>query len=125
MDNFNTTDMENYAKKIDEKYADRDADKMGYQEFKSAYADTVEKAFHYKGMSDVEIENRLVDKVNETYDALTVKHSGSDVGVNISITDAYDAYINHDVTIVEIAAEATTKTAAALENAPNISNGIT
>ena len=124
MDNYNTTDMENYAKKIDEKYADRDADKMGYQEFKSAYADTVEKAFHYKGMSDVEIENRLVDKVNETYDALTVKHSGSDVGVNISITDAYDAYINHDVTIVEIAAEATTKTAAALENAPNISNSI-
>ncbi len=35
MDNFNTTDMENYAKKIDEKYADRDADKMGYQEFNS------------------------------------------------------------------------------------------
>ena len=124
MDNFNTTDMEKYAKKIDEKYADRDADKMGYQEFKSAYADTVEKAFHYKGMSDVEIENRLVDKVNETYDALTVKHSESDVGVNISITDAYDAYVNHDVSIVEIAAEATAKTAAALENAPNISNGI-
>ncbi len=124
MDNVNSKDIENYAKKIDEKYADKAEDKMGYQEFKSAYTDAVEKSFHYKGMSDVEIDSRLIDKVNETYDALTVKHAGSDVGVNINITDAYDAYITQDAPIKEIAAEAATKTAAALENAPNISGSI-
>ncbi|MBQ9301805.1 DUF5688 family protein [Butyrivibrio sp.] len=124
MDNVNSKDIENYAKKIDEKYADKAEDKMGYQEFKSAYTDAVEKSFHYKGMSDVEIDSRLIDKVNETYDALTVKRAGSDVGVNINITDAYDAYITQDAPVKEIAAEAATKTAAALENAPNISGSI-
>ncbi len=124
MDNVNTNDIENYAKKIDEKYADRSADKIGYQEFKDVYTDTVEKAFHYKGMRDVEIDNRLVDKVNETYDALTIKRAGSDVGVNINVTEAYDAYVRQDAPIKEIAAEVVTKTAEALENTPNISGSI-
>ncbi|MBR1856837.1 MAG: hypothetical protein IJ803_07155 [Oribacterium sp.] len=124
MDNVNSKDIENYAEKMDEKYSDRGSDKMGYQEFKKEFAEGVEKSFHYKGIRDIEIENRLVDKVNETYDALTVKHSGSDVGVNISITDAYDAYITQDASLKVIATEATAKTAAALENAPAISSGI-
>ncbi len=68
MDNVNSKDIENNAKKIDEKYADKAEDMMGYQEFKSAYTDAVEKSFHYKGMSAVEIDSRLIDKVNETYD---------------------------------------------------------
>ena len=59
MDNVNSKDIENYAKKIDEKYADKGEDKMGYQEFKSAYTDAVEKSFHYKGMSDVEIDKSV------------------------------------------------------------------
>ena len=46
------------------------------------------------------------------------------MGVNINITDAYDAYITQDAPVKEIAAEAATKTAAALENAPNISGSI-
>ena len=37
MDNFTTTDMENYAKKMDEKFADKAADKIGYQEFKENF----------------------------------------------------------------------------------------
>ena len=92
MDNFNTTDMENYAKKMDEKFADKAADKADYQEFKADFKDLVEKTFEDKGIHDVEVENRLVDKVNETYDAFTIKHTGSDVGVNISVTEAYKAY---------------------------------
>ena len=74
MDNFTTTDMENYAKKMDEKFADKAADKIGYQEFKENFKDQVEKTFKDKGIHDVEVENRLVDKVNETYDAFTIKH---------------------------------------------------
>ena len=45
MDNFTTTDMENYAKKMDEKFADKAADKIGYQEFKENFKDQVEKTF--------------------------------------------------------------------------------
>ena len=122
MDNFNTTDMENYAAKMDEKYSDRSSDKLGFKEFKEAFAEAVEKEFGSGGTSDIEIENRLVDKVNETYDAFTVKYTDSDVGVNISINDAYDAYVRQDVSIEELTASAVARTAEALQNAPVISN---
>ena len=124
MDNFNTTEMENYAAKMDEKYSDRSSDKLGFKEFKEVFAEAVEKEFGSGGASDIEIENRLVDKVNETYDAFTVKHTGSDVGVNISINDAYDAYVRQDVSIEELTASAVARTAEALQNAPVISNSI-
>ena len=48
MDNFNTTDMDNYAKKMDEKFADKAADKVDYQEFKDNFKDLVEKTFEDK-----------------------------------------------------------------------------
>lgn len=124
MDNFNTTDMENYAKKMDEKFADKAADKVDYQEFKGTFKDLVEKTFEDKGIHDVEVENRLVDKVNETYDAFTIKHTGSDVGVNISVTEAYSAYARDEAEIKTIANAMVNRTVEALLNAPVISDGI-
>ena len=124
MDNFTTTDMENYAKKMDEKFADRVADKADYQEFKNDFKNLVEKTFEDKGIHDVEVENRLVDKVNETYDAFTIKHTGSDVGVNISITEAYRAYATDEADIKTIANAMVNRTVEALLNAPVISEGI-
>lgn len=99
MDNTNSFDMEKYAEQMDAKYADRGSDKLGYQDFKDQYKEAVEKGFQEKGTAEVEIESRIVDKINEKYDALTVKPVGSDVGVNISITDAYEAYVNENVPI--------------------------
>ncbi len=124
MDNFNTTDMENYAKKMDEKFADKAADKADYQEFKDSFKDLVEKTFEDKGIHNVEVENRLVDKVNETYDAFTIKHTGSDVGVNISVTEAYRAYATDEADINTIANAMVNRTVEALLNAPVISEGI-
>ncbi|MBO4457376.1 MAG: hypothetical protein J5802_06640 [Butyrivibrio sp.] len=124
MDNFTTTDMENYAKKMDEKFADRVADKADYQEFKNDFKNLVEKTFEDKGIHDVEVENRLVDKVNETYDAFTIKHTGSDVGVNISVTEAYRAYATDEADIKTIANAMVNRTVEALLNAPVISEGI-
>ncbi len=124
MDNFNTTDMENYAKKMDEKFAYKAADKADYQEFKADFKDLVEKTFEDKGIHDVEVENRLVDKVNETYDAFTIKHTGSDVGVNISVTEAYSAYAKDEADIKTIANAMVNRTVEALMNAPVISDGI-
>ena len=124
MDNYNTKDMENYAQKMNEKYADKAADKADYQEFKDSFKDLVEKTFEDKGIHDVEVENRLVDKVNETYDSFTVKHTGSDVGVNISVTEAYAAYANDEADAKTIANAMVDRTVEALLNAPTISNGI-
>lgn len=124
MDNYNTTDMENYAKKMDERFADKAADKADYQEFKENFKDLVEKTFEDKGIHDIEVENRLVDKVNETYDAFTVKHTGSDVGVNISVSEAYSKYIWEDADLNNIASVMVDRTVEALQNAPSISNGI-
>ena len=124
MDNTNSFDMEKYAEQMDAKYADRGSDKLGYQDFKDQYKEAVEKGFQEKGTAEVEIESRIVDKINEKYDALTVKPVGSDVGVNISITDAYEAYVNENVPIGNIVDAAVARTAAALENAPAISDRV-
>ena len=124
MDNFTTTDMENYAKKMDEKFAEKATDKDDYQEFKDNFKDLVEKTFEDKGIHDVEIENHLIDKVNETYDAFTIKHTGSDVGVNISVTEAYTAYVKDEADVKTIANAMVDRTVEALLNAPIISNGI-
>ena len=124
MDNFTTTDMENYAKKMDEKFADKAADKADYQEFKDNFKDLVEKTFEDKGIHNVEVENRLVDKVNETYDAFTIKHTGSDVGLNISVTEGYRAYATDEADINTIANAMVNRTVEALLNAPVISEGI-
>ena len=43
MDNVNSKDIENYAAKMDEKYADRGSDKLGFKEFKEAFAEAAEK----------------------------------------------------------------------------------
>ncbi|MBQ9304604.1 MAG: hypothetical protein IJ208_15990 [Butyrivibrio sp.] len=109
---------------MDERFADKAADKADYQEFKENFKDLVEKTFEDKGIHDIEVENRLVDKVNETYDAFTVKHTGSDVGVNISVSEAYSKYIWEDADLNNIASVMVDRTVEALQNAPSISNGI-
>ncbi len=124
MDNVNSKDIENFAKKMNEKYSDRGPDKTGYQEFRENFKDLVEKTFEDKGLHDIEVENHLVEKVNETYDAFTVKHIGSDVGVNINVSEAYSVYAKDEADMKTIANGFVKKTVDALLNAPVISNGI-
>ena len=63
---------------------------MEYESFKEQFAEAVQQAFYEKGIDDVNIDIRRVDKMNESYDSITVTPEGSNVGVNMNINHFYE-----------------------------------
>ena len=63
---------------------------MEYESFKEQFIDAVQETLYEKGIDDVNIDVRKVDKVNESYDAITVTPEGSIVGVNMNINRYYE-----------------------------------
>ena len=59
-----------------------------FNQFKENLSKDVQKALG----SGFELELRTVEKMNDTYDALTVKPVDSVIGVNLNVTTLYDDY---------------------------------
>ncbi|WP_029322308.1 DUF5688 family protein [Butyrivibrio sp. AE3004] len=67
---------------------------MNYEEFKENLANDVKEQMEARSGSEVTVETRTVEKMNETYDALTVKPEDSIIGVHLNITKLYEEYEN-------------------------------
>ncbi|SDB04597.1 DUF5688 family protein [Butyrivibrio sp. INlla16] len=65
---------------------------MNYEEFKENLANDVKELMESRSGSRVTVETRTVEKMNETYDALTVKPDDSIIGVNLNVTSLYKEY---------------------------------
>ena len=57
---------------------------MDFETFKENLAKDVKKQLDERFGSDTTVEIHTVDKMNESYEALTVKPEGSNIGVNIN-----------------------------------------
>lgn len=66
---------------------------MDYERFKEGFQDALKAELAVRG-ADVELTARRVDKMNESYDAITVRPVDSSIGVNISVEKAFAAYEN-------------------------------
>ena len=66
---------------------------MDYERFKEGFQDALKAELAVRG-ADVELTARRVDKMNESYDAITVRPTDSSIGVNISIEKAFASYEN-------------------------------
>lgn len=66
---------------------------MDYERFKEGFQDALKAELAVRG-ADVELTARRVDKMNESYDAITVRPMDSSIGVNISVEKAFAAYEN-------------------------------
>ena len=66
---------------------------MDYERFKEGFQDALKAELAVRG-ADVELTARRVDKMNESYDAITVRPTDSSIGVNISVEKASAAYEN-------------------------------
>ena len=64
---------------------------MKYQEFKEQFVEDVKSALYEKGIEDVEIGINRVDKMNESYVAMTVLPKGSVISANFHLADYFDA----------------------------------
>ena len=61
---------------------------MDYERFKEGFQDALKAELAVRG-ADVELTARRVDKMNESYDAITVRPTDSSIGVNISVEKAF------------------------------------
>ena len=66
---------------------------MDYERFKEGFQDALKAELAVRG-ADVELTARRVDKMNDSYDAITVRPMDSSIGVNISVEKAFAAYEN-------------------------------
>ena len=62
--------------------------KLDFETFKEDLAKDVKETIDAKTGKDTTVEIRTVDKMNETYEAITVKPEDSIIGVNINATAA-------------------------------------
>ncbi len=65
---------------------------MDFETFKENLAKDVKEALDTRTGGDTMVETRTVEKMNETYEAITVKPEDSIIGVNINATALYKEY---------------------------------
>ena len=66
---------------------------MDYERFKEAFQDALKAELTVRG-AEVELEPRRVEKMNQSYDAITVRPVDSAIGVNVSVEKAFAEYEN-------------------------------
>jgi hypothetical protein len=64
---------------------------MGYDDFKEQFVEDVKERIADKGLK---ADTRTVEKVNETYEGLTITPEGSNIGMNLNIDRFYASYEN-------------------------------
>ena len=83
---------------------------MNYEEFKNEFVDAVKEKLYERG-SDVDIKINTVEKMNDSYEAMTVTPEGSNIGMNMNLevfAQAYESGVPFDE-IVEQCAKAIAK----------------
>lgn len=68
----------------------KDKTKMDYENFKEQFVEDVKDRLADQG-ADVKVSVNEVNKLNESYEAITVTPEGSNIGVNMSLEKFYDA----------------------------------
>lgn len=66
---------------------------MDFNEFKEQFTEDVKQGLADAGI-DAKISINTVEKMNETYEAMTVTPEGSNVGVNVNMEKFFEAYEN-------------------------------
>ena len=66
---------------------------MDYESFKEKFVEDVKDRLYEQG-AEVDISVHTVNKLNESYEAITATPEGSNIGVNIGIDKFYDAIEN-------------------------------
>lgn len=65
---------------------------MDFEQFKEELKESVTEILHDRYGMDATVEARTMEKMNETYDALTVKPEDSQIGVNLNTNALYKEY---------------------------------
>ena len=66
---------------------------MNYEEFKNEFVDALQERLYERG-NEVSISINNVEKMNESYEAITVTPEGSNIGMNLNLAVFAEAYEN-------------------------------
>ncbi len=91
---------------------------MDFETFKEELREDVKRTLDERTDSDYQVELHTVTKMNETYEAISVKPEDGQIGVNLNATSLYKAYedgMDYD----RIVSEAADKAYSALESRPD------
>ena len=97
---------------------------MDYESFKEKFVEDLKDRLDEQG-ADVKVSVNTVNKLNESYEAVTVTPEGSNIGVNIGIDKFYDAMENgrsYDEVVdkaVEVVNSGLAEIAKVLQTTPN------
>ena len=92
---------------------------VNYDEFKENFKEDIKATLAGRGIEDVDISINPSEKLNQSYDALTVRPEGTTLGVSLNfsrIAEAYENGANYD-NLVDGVAE---RVEAGLDNAPEV-----
>jgi len=89
---------------------------MNYEEFKNEFVDALQECLYERG-NEVNISINNVEKMNESYEAITVTPEGSNIGMNLNLAVFAEAYEN-GVDFDEIVEQVTHKIEDHLSNMP-------
>lgn len=89
---------------------------MNYEEFKNEFVEALQERLYERG-NEVSISVNIVEKMNETYEAITVTPEGSNIGMNMNFGVFAEAYEN-GVGFDEIVEQVTHKVEDHLSNMP-------
>ena len=64
---------------------------MDYKQFKENFMKDVKDELSERGIGNVNISSQEVQKVNESYDAMTITPEGSNIGVNLNLANIYQS----------------------------------
>ncbi len=91
---------------------------MNFEDFKENFSSDVKDTLERRNGIEYEVDARTVEKMNSTYEALTVKPEGSVIGVNLNLTDIYKE-LENGADYVVLASKSADLAAEAIENRPD------
>ena len=77
---------------------------MNHEEFKNEFVDALKERLYERG-NEVEVTINTVEKMNESYEAITVRPEGSNVGVNMNLevfAEAYESGVPFDEIVEQV-----------------------
>lgn len=67
---------------------------MDYEKFKDQFTNDLKQELYVRGAAEVDIKVQRIEKMNESYDAITVTPEGSNIGVNLNMGKLFETYEN-------------------------------
>ena len=61
----------------------------------------INNELEHRGRTNMEVSSVHVDKLNESYDAATVKGKDSHIGVNVNLNRLFDQYKANEITVTD------------------------